>query len=522
LICEVKKAIRLMRKFNQKRGFGVSTFLVLSVAIILGLGVVWISAAEAAVSYVSAGVADASDKGNVSPGIPAGIQNNDILIAVIHSRDNADSSMPAGWTEKVADNGDSNNRMEIWWKRTSGSEISPTVTHTGGGAIIAKIYAFRGVTDSGDPFDAVGSIQDNSGSPITTLAINTFADGAMILHVFGSEDNNNWGSFTGIANTLADVVVVNDQPRNNDSSMALTYGVQSAAGLTGTAGASQTLNGPDSSVSVQLALEPYIAPEITPTPSPAEGTTPTGIGPTIICLEGRSYPGSEIEVMRKILDGPYNFITPEIYYVRNDGSFEIQFSMILQGISTFSLSFRAIDEEGNKSNIVYPRTLLELDASTLGLTDILMPPTFEFKHQRVTKGGDLELSGYAVPYQNVKFLVDDTKRYETQADSEGRYAIAIDTSELSLGEHQIKSVYKPGLTAPEEYSPSRIFKVSFLEYTRIDLNEDEMIDIQDWSIFLSRTQSQEESLKGTVDFNQNGIVDIFDFSIFLNLFSKSR
>ncbi|MDD3399476.1 MAG: hypothetical protein WC919_04265 [Candidatus Paceibacterota bacterium] len=511
-----------MRKLIRKGNFGARSFLILFIVLVLGLGTAWIPKAEAAVSYVSAGTAATSGSGNVSPGIPAGIQNNDILVAVIHSHDNTNSSMPAGWAEKVAGNGNANNRMEIWWKRTTGTESSPTVTHAGG-TIIAKIYAFRGAVESGDPFNVAGIIQSNAGSPISTAAITTTVADTMILHAFGCEDNNDWDSFTGTASTLADAVVVNNQSfPADDNSMALTYGIMASAGSTGTAGASQVGFGSDPGVSVQLALRPYVAPETAPVSPPAGGAGSPGVGPTIIRLEGSSYPGSEVEVMRKILDSPYALVTPEIYYIRNDGSFELQFSTILQGINTFSLAFRAIDREGNKSNIVYPRTLIELDGSTLGLTDILMPPTFEFERQRITKGKDLELSGFAVPHQNIRFVVDDTRNYETQADSEGRYAIAIDTSELSLGEHQIKSVYKPGLTASEEYSPSRIFRVSSLEYTIIDLNEDEMISIQDWSIFLSRTQSQEENLKGTVDLNQNGIVDIFDFSIFLNLFSKSR
>ena len=80
--------------------------------------------ARAEITLVNYGTAVKVASGNMaSVGVPSEIQNNDILIVVVHSRDNVDSSMPEGWTPVVEDNGNSTNRLEIWWKRTTGTEF---------------------------------------------------------------------------------------------------------------------------------------------------------------------------------------------------------------------------------------------------------------------------------------------------------------------------------------------------------------------------------------------------------------
>lgn len=237
--------------------------------------------AHAAISFVSCGTTVKAGSGNLaSIGIPSGIQNNDILVVFLHSRDNVNAAMPAGWAQTAEGNGNGNNRLEAWWKRTTGTESAPTITHSGGNSSIGKMCAFRGVVEAGSPFDAVGSVQGNTGSTITTAAIATIASGAMIVHLFGSQDNNNWGSFTGIPATLAGVVETNDGAGNNDSSQGVTYGAQTSAGSTGTAGATETSAGTDASASVLMALKRNEPPTLSI-------TQPDGVGDSV--TQGDSY-----------------------------------------------------------------------------------------------------------------------------------------------------------------------------------------------------------------------------------------
>ncbi|MBI4993214.1 MAG: fibronectin type III domain-containing protein, partial [Candidatus Magasanikbacteria bacterium] len=228
----------------------ISLFLI-TAAIMMG----WpFAVAYAAASFVSCGTAVAVNKNNMAAvGIPVGIQNNDILITYVHTRDNIDSTMPVDWTNNVAGNDGATNRLEIFWKRTTGAESAPTVTHSGGDSSIARMCAFRGIDTAGDPFNVVGAVQSNAGSPISTAAITTTVDGAMILHIFGSQDDNAWGSYTGTPTNEA------GQDMNTlgtDDSLVLTYGLQAVVGSTDLAGATQTARGPDAGASVQMALRP--------------------------------------------------------------------------------------------------------------------------------------------------------------------------------------------------------------------------------------------------------------------------
>ena len=191
-----------------------------------------------------------------SVGIPSGIQNNDILITYVHTRDNVDSSMPADWTNNVAGNGNTTNRLEIFWKELPAPSPPrplpiPAAIHP-----LQRCAPFGRVDTADSPFNAVGSVQSNAGSPISTAAISTTVNNAMIIHVFGSNDNNAWGSYTGIPTNEA---AQNDNASGSDDSSGMTYGAQSTAGSTGTAGASQTLRGPDAGVSVLMALRPFVA-----------------------------------------------------------------------------------------------------------------------------------------------------------------------------------------------------------------------------------------------------------------------
>lgn len=279
-------------------------FGLISSVLFFGLDRFFAEPAHAAISFVSCGATVKVGSGNLtSIGVPPGIQNNDILVVFLHSRDNVNATMPGDWMQAVEGNGNINNRLEAWWKRTTGTESAPTITHSGGNSSIGKMCAFRGVVEAGSPFDAVGSVQGNTGSTITTAAIATTASGAMIVHLFGSQDNNDWGSFTGIPATSAGVVEANDGAGNNDSSQGVTYGAQTSAGSTGTAGASETFAGTDASASVLIALKRNEPPTLSI-------SQPGGIGDSV--TQGDPY------AITYTLSDPDNVVTAAFYYDTNN------------------------------------------------------------------------------------------------------------------------------------------------------------------------------------------------------------
>ena len=93
------------------------------------------------IAFVSVGSAGLAGSGNVSPGNPASLFDNDILILAGHSRDNVSWSVDNGYTLIVSGNAGLNSRIEVWWKRTTGVEGTTTITHTAGNTITARIYA---------------------------------------------------------------------------------------------------------------------------------------------------------------------------------------------------------------------------------------------------------------------------------------------------------------------------------------------------------------------------------------------
>ncbi|MFC1809378.1 beta strand repeat-containing protein [Candidatus Omnitrophota bacterium] len=207
--------------------------------------------ASGTITFVGAGTAANVASGNVANvGIPAGIADGDVLIVVLHSRDNVDSTMAGDWTPIVSGNG-TNNRLEMWWKRTSdaASETAPTITHTGGDSSIAMMFAFRDCIASGSPIDATGAVEAWNLSTISTTAITTNVDNSMILHAFGSQDDNTWGTYTG---TPTNEGGQDNNILGNQNCMGLAYGLLANAGSTGAAGATQSAK--DRGVSVQVAL----------------------------------------------------------------------------------------------------------------------------------------------------------------------------------------------------------------------------------------------------------------------------
>lgn len=210
-----------------------------------------------AIQFIAAGTAGTGGSGNVTPATPAGIYSNDVLILIVHSRDNVAHSVNSGYAEIVQGNGNTTNRLSVWWKRTTGIEGTNTVTHTSGDSISSRIYAYRGCYPWGNPWHVAGSVQSNAGDPISTSAITTLINNCMILHVFGSQDNNTWGTFTGCATTNRGGAT---DSAGTDDSVNLCEGVQGLAGSTGVAGASQATLGPDAGVSVLIALQPLVQP----------------------------------------------------------------------------------------------------------------------------------------------------------------------------------------------------------------------------------------------------------------------
>ena len=117
--------------------------------------------------------------------------------------------------------------------------------------------------------------------------------------------------------------------------------------------------------------------------------------------------------------------------------------------------------------------------------------------------------------------IDRIIKKEVKVGKDGVYKIAVDTGTLEFSPHQVRAKQTDTILKREsDFSPTQTFVVSQLTAPRADLSGDGRVDIRDWSVFLSRWGSKDESQKKKVDLNGDGKVNILDFSIFIRTLRK--
>ena len=101
----------------------------------------------------------------------------------------------------------------------------------------------------------------------------------------------------------------------------------------------------------------------------------------------------------------------------------------------------------------------------------------------------------------------------TTALADGSSTFATTTAKLPLGDHfvRVRQVFNGHGSI---YSLVKTVEVSLLTNPGADLDGDGVVDIKDWSIFLSRWGSSDSAERRRDDINGDGTVDIADFSTF--------
>ncbi len=214
------------------------------------------------ITFVGAGTVATANSGNVTPGLPAGTQVDDVLIAVIESRDASATPTMTGWTQISTGSSGGDHRASLFWRRATGGDPT-TVSNAGNDGIGARIIAFRGVVPTGSPFDTgnsftlSGNDNDIEAGAITTSSSNTM----LVFTAHANNDFNSIGTPAGSAPwTQAFFTEYNPPGGGDDLAIAAYYGLRGAAGTQAAVQASAT-GGNAVSHGAQLALRP--APVIT-------------------------------------------------------------------------------------------------------------------------------------------------------------------------------------------------------------------------------------------------------------------
>jgi type IV pilus assembly protein PilY1 len=157
----------------------------------LGTGVV------SPISFVAAGTGVQANSGNISPQLPAGWAQNDLLICLAESFDLVShTTSTTGWNLIYNLKGDSGHSASAFYKLAGASESNPVIAHSTGvtSNIVSQCYAYRGV-DLGQPFDvaytagAGATSNSTSDDTISTGSVTTSTANALVLMAYHQADN---------------------------------------------------------------------------------------------------------------------------------------------------------------------------------------------------------------------------------------------------------------------------------------------------------------------------------------------
>lgn len=134
------------------------------------------------------GAASAST-GKVTPALPTGVRENDILVMFIETENQA-VTVPTGWAlvsgSPIEVSSGTLTRLTVLWRRAGATEVAPTIEDPGD-HVIARIMAVSGCIKTGSPWDvkATGTelVSDTS---VEIPGATTSVDGCLVIAAFAT------------------------------------------------------------------------------------------------------------------------------------------------------------------------------------------------------------------------------------------------------------------------------------------------------------------------------------------------
>jgi len=255
------------------------------------------------------------------------------------------------------------------------------------------------------------------------------------------------------------------------------------------------------------------------------GPIPSGRGgggarkPTTVTFSGRAFPDAKIFIVDK--QAMFENVISQNVVADVNGSFEVNFVGISQGLHSFGLLIKDKDNRTTQTKFF----IISVIENALVVKDILVPPTIGLLQRLVSRGQPAIVVGSASPTNIIIIEIDDIIKKEANVEKDGSYKVAVDTGILEFGTHQVRVKQVDRSQASQQkresdYSPTNTFVVSHLTLPKTDLSGDGVVNIKDWSMFLSNWGLKDESQKKIIDFNDDGKINISDFSIFIRTIRK--
>lgn len=208
-------------------------------------------------TFVAVGAGN-SGTGNVVFDAPAGIAANDILWLVIETNATETVTAPTGFAHVTGSPSEATDTIiHVMWKRATGSETTVTVTDPGN-HMVGQMYAFRGCTTTGNPWDATSaSVQNTASTSVSIAGTTTTVANTLVVLAASTGRDTDVNQFSGWANASLANLTERGQFYSAISSgggEALVTGEKAVAGATGTT--TSTLASSDRYAWVIAALKP--------------------------------------------------------------------------------------------------------------------------------------------------------------------------------------------------------------------------------------------------------------------------
>ncbi len=237
-----------------------------------------------------------------------------------------------------------------------------------------------------------------------------------------------------------------------------------------------------------------------------------GVAPSRVSFSGWAFPGSQVKILIKSdIDPAYKNVPVSTYNMSKEGIFSLDYLALLTG--KYFIGLRGVDKTGQETGILSFNVDFRTETG-LFVDDIIIPPTVSFSEEVVGSGENFNISGYSFPTSKIELKIDDILKDNTISDTSGYYSFSFSSDDFEKRSHYVR-VRQLVDDRFSSYSFPRTFKISELEIPKADFNNDDKVNITDWSVFLFRWGSESASIKSKIDMDGNGKIDIVDFSIFL-------
>jgi MSHA biogenesis protein MshQ len=221
-------------------GFHRPLFIVVLVLIVFALSRV--NDAQAAPVFQAAGAA-VSGTGAVSPAWPAhAIDDIALLFVESAGGETAALSTPAGFvavsnSPQATGAGTAGTRITVFWARATSTAMAAPTVQDPGDHVYAQILTYRGVINTGNPWDVTGGgVKAAASTTVTVAGVTTSVPDTLIVQAVARDDDTNVAEFSSETNaSLTGIAERSDAgtTSGNGGGFAVWDGIKATAGATG-------------------------------------------------------------------------------------------------------------------------------------------------------------------------------------------------------------------------------------------------------------------------------------------------